>query len=62
MNNMYNYVLHFNPYTELWSAVPRDLYQEFWNNPDVKGVLKSKDINTLISLINKGEEFIKKVK
>lgn len=29
--NSHNYVIHFNQYTRLWHAIPRDLYQEYWN-------------------------------
>lgn len=62
MDTTYNYVFHFNHHTELWSAIPRELYLEYWNNPDTEGILKSKDLNVLIYLINKGADFIKTVK
>lgn len=61
MNNMYNYVFHYNSFNQIWSAIPRSKYSEYWNNPDMKDVLKSKDIKVLIELINKGEDFIKSI-
>jgi hypothetical protein len=58
---LYEYVFHFNPYNELWSAIPRDVYQEYFNNSDVDGVLKSKEYTTLIALILKGGTFVKSI-
>jgi hypothetical protein len=44
----------------MWSAIPRELYLEYWSKPigSVKGILRSKDMDTLIALIEKGESFI----
>ena len=56
------YVLHFNPYTNVWNAIPRDKYNEYWNDINTKGVLSSKKVETLIELITKGDEFIKSIK
>lgn len=53
MNNLYDYVFHYNHYTELWNAIPKDKYNRYWNNDDVEGVLKSKSIDTLVSMIVK---------
>lgn len=61
MDNVYNYVFHFNPLLKVWTAIPRDEYLQYWNRSikDVDGVLRSKDINTLVELVDKGEEFLK---
>jgi hypothetical protein len=53
MSKLYNYVFHYNHFTELWSAIPRELYNNYWDNDDIKSVLKSKNINTLIEIITK---------
>jgi hypothetical protein len=58
---LYEYVLHFNPYNELWSAIPRDVYQQYFNNNEVDGVLKSKELTTLLSLIAKGATFVNSI-
>lgn len=62
MHNAYNYIFHYNPSTKAWSAIPRDKYHQYWNEPKVEGVLKSTDFKVLVELINKGEEFIKSIK
>lgn len=61
MSNVYNYVFHFNPSTKMWNAIPRDKYLEYWSTPvkQVEGVLRSKDIQVLTELIDRGEEFVK---
>lgn len=58
---IYDYVFHYNHHTELWYAIPRQVYVEYWNNFDTEGVLKSKNINVLIELVSRGEEFIESV-
>ena len=62
MDNLYDYVLHYNIYNGLWSAIPRDKYNAYWSEKKVEGVISSKDINTLIELITRGKDFIKKIK
>jgi hypothetical protein len=62
MSNLYDYLLHYNHYDGVWNAIPRDKVNDYWNDNKTKGVLKSKDINTLIELITKGKDFIKKIK
>jgi hypothetical protein len=62
MENLYDYLLHYNHYTKLWNGVPRELVNEYWNDKDIDGVIKSKNINTLIELISKGDSFIKSIK
>jgi len=57
-----NYVFHFNIYTQKWNGIPRDLYNKYWDNHKIKGVLQSSDIKTLIELIGKGDKFINSVK
>ena len=62
MSNLYDYLLHYNSFDSNWNAIPRHLINEYWNNRKVEGVLKSKEIKTLIELITKGDDFIKKIK
>jgi hypothetical protein len=62
MEKLYNYLLHYNPFTGLWNAVPRDHYNAYWSNREVEGVISSKNVKTLIELIIKGEDFIKTIK
>jgi hypothetical protein len=37
----------------LWSAIPKDVYNKYWDNDELEGVMKSKDINTLIEIITR---------
>jgi len=65
MTDLHNYVFHYNQYTNLWNAIPRDLYNQYWSNRKLKQVLSSKDLDTLIELINKisnDEDFLNKIK
>ena len=52
---MHDWVFHFNPYTELWNAIPRNLYNAYWSNYNIKGILRSKEIKTLEYLIHRGK-------
>lgn len=52
MNNLYNWIFHFNPITNKWNAVKRENYNELFSG-NSGNVLKSDDINTLIYLIKK---------
>jgi hypothetical protein len=58
-NYLYNWVFHFNSFTGVWSAIPRDVYHEYWNNSDVNGVIRSKSVETLTEIIKKTKGNIK---
>jgi hypothetical protein len=61
---MYNYIFHFNEFTNLWNAIPRDLYNQYWDNNKIDGVLSSSRIEVLIDLISKidkDKEFLNKL-
>ena len=62
MENLYDYVFHYNPFKKIWSAIPRDKYNEYWSNEKVDDVISSKKIETLIELIIKGKNFINSIK
>jgi len=52
---MADWVFHYNPYTQLWNAIPRDLYQIYWSKIELTGVLRSKHLNTLLDLLHKSK-------
>lgn len=52
---MNDWVFHFNPYADQWAAIPRETYNEYWNNFKHHAVLRSKHLNTLISLLYKSK-------
>ena len=56
-NNLYNYVFWHNTYEELWYAIPREQYTNFMSGyVEYEGVFKSKNIDTLIYIINNPHE------
>lgn len=50
---LYNWVFHFNDFTGLWNAIPRDYYNEYWSNNQCSAVITSSSIDTLKELIYK---------
>lgn len=50
---MQDWIFHFNPYSRLWNAFPRNNYNDYWNNYELGGILRSKDINTILSFLQK---------
>jgi len=55
--NLYGWVFVYNPYTELWNAARREDYSLLFSAISKKSdkVLRSREVNTLIELINKTE-------
>lgn len=64
MENLYNWVFNYNPYTKLWNATKREYYALLFSATSKNSnlVLKSKDINTLIELITKTDGESNKIK
>lgn len=61
--NLYDYVLHYNPYIDRWCAIPRDSYLDYWNNKlEIEGLICSPDLNVVIELINRGSNFVNSIK
>jgi hypothetical protein len=52
---MNDWVFHFNPYADQWAAIPRDKYTDYWNDFKHHAILRSKHLNTLISLLYKSK-------
>lgn len=59
----YNWVFHFNPYTKQWVAIPRELYNDYWSNYELEGVIRSSKFSTLLEIVQKteGEDIEKKL-
>lgn len=55
MDNFHNWVFHFNVYTKQWSAIPRELYNDYWSNYELEGVIRSSKFPTLLEIIQKTE-------
>ena len=62
MNNRYGWVFHYDHYADLWNAIPRELYVAYWDNNKIEGVLKSSSFDTLLELVDRGDDFVKNIK
>ena len=53
--SLFNWIFHYNPWTNLWNAFPREKYLDYFNDPnDPKMVvIRSKDVKTLSEIIRK---------
>lgn len=61
---MQDWVFHYNIFTKLWNAIPRELYMAYWNDAKIPDVLRSKHLNVLLDLLHrcKGDvEMIKEI-
>ena len=52
-SSLYNFVFHYNHYTKLWNAIPRESYLSYWSSISDETVLKSRSFSTLIELIQR---------
>lgn len=62
-NVLYGWVFTYNPFTSNWRACKRDVYLKLFDAPESE-FIRSKDLDTLISLVIKTqgeEEKIKKL-
>lgn len=50
---MQDWVFHYNIFTQLWNAIPRELYAIYWNNAELADVLRAKHLNVLLDLIHR---------
>lgn len=51
---LHNWMFHFNPYTKLWNAFPREDYAKYFNdNNDPEAIIiKSDDIKALLRVLH----------
>lgn len=52
---MHDWIFHYNVYNKQWAAIPKESYSEYWNDYKNSSVLRSKHLNTLISLLYKAK-------
>lgn len=52
---LHNWIFHYNPWSGLWNAFPREKYTDYFNDPsDPKMlVVRSNEIKTLVELLYK---------
>lgn len=51
--HMYDWLFHYNPYTELWRAARRESYPLLFSDSQDPSIITSSSISTLIDLINR---------
>jgi hypothetical protein len=53
MENLHDYILWYNTYTNTWYGIPRDQYMVFFNGNQAKavGVLEAQSVDGLIKQI-----------
>lgn len=59
--SLYNWVFHYNEFTGLWNAIPRDDYNEYWSNHQCERIISSSSIDTLKELIQRTDGDKKKI-
>jgi hypothetical protein len=52
---LYDWVFHYNPYSENWAAIPRETYVEYFQNYNHPSIIRSSSINTLLELLYKSK-------
>lgn len=57
-----DWLFHYNPYTEIWSAFVREDMIDYFNGKKPSSLLQSSKHSTLVDIIIKGEGEIKKIK
>ena len=63
-NHINNYVFH-KGLDNLWAAIPRDQYVNYFNDYQCTGVIRSIELSTVISLANKvtlDSDYLSKIK
>jgi hypothetical protein len=50
-----DWVFHFNSFTEEWAAIPRNKYDEYWNQYNHPDVLRSRNLISLLDLLHKSK-------
>ena len=58
---LYDWLFHYNPFTKLYAAVPRHLINEYFNNYELDGVLRSKSDSTLKEILHRAGGDINKI-
>jgi hypothetical protein len=57
-----DWVFHYNIFSKNWSAIPRELYQQYWSYNDIEGIVRSKELDVLLDLLHKTKGDIDKIK
>jgi hypothetical protein len=61
MEELHNWLFHYNPYRKLWTAFRREHTTPYFNG-ELKNTLSSKDFKTLVEILAKTNGDEKKIK
>lgn len=50
---LHDWVFHYNMFSDTWAAIPRELYQAYWSDFNLPGVLRSKHKETLLAILHR---------
>lgn len=51
---LYNWIFHYNTYTNVWSGFNREDYKAYWNGEETKyAILRARDVKTIQEIILK---------
>jgi hypothetical protein len=48
-----DWVFHYNAIAQGWAAIPRELYNQYWSNYNLEGIIRSSKIETLLQILHK---------
>ena len=62
---LHDWIFHYNCYTKLWSAIPKERYNDYWSDYELPGLIRSSTLSTIQHLLflskgdmNKLEQYI----
>lgn len=55
---LHDWVFHYNALNSTWAAIPRELYNQYWSNFTLEGVLRSSGFETLLDILHKTKEIL----
>lgn len=58
---LFGWVFTYNPMEDRWKATNRDNYFKLWNEAHHEAILESRNIDSLIEIIIKGEGDLKTI-
>jgi len=53
LNYLNDWVFHYSSLRNQWAAIPRETYNEYWNDFSSPEILRSKELDTLLELLHK---------
>ena len=58
---LYDWVFHFNIYTNKWAAMRRDDYTEYWSDSNLPNIIRSSSFQTLLEILHKVQGDVSKI-